>query len=283
MGNQLVNCAICNQDHTIALQKAKSLYSEDMFDIVSCKHCNLVYVNPRQNWGKKRLILESMIADTSFHDKSDRDKYIYESILNYVETYQKPSRILDVGCSTGRLLSEAKKRGWDVYGVELNRSCADYCKNKESINIFQGETFESNFPDNYFDVIVMVHSIEHLYNLRDDIKKINKMLKPSGLIYIMTPNFDNYLIKIFKMLKIVPNETDALDPTGHTYMFTAGSMSKLLASNGFKIKNISAGISGNFLFRNRKNIFMHVIFKPLIRLIGMLNGGSTLTVLAEKV
>ena len=42
-----VNCNICNTDETRLFCLSKSKYSDDIFSIVKCRNCGLVYVNPR--------------------------------------------------------------------------------------------------------------------------------------------------------------------------------------------------------------------------------------------
>jgi len=131
-----------------------------------------------------------------------------------------------------------------------------------------------------FDVVVMIHSIEHLYNLRKDIKKISDMLKKNGTIYIMTPNFKNYLINGLQKIKLISKNIDRLDPTGHPYMFTIKTLTKILTDNGFKIIRCTAGISGNFLLK--KNKFLYIVLQPLFKFLSIFNIGSTLIAVASK-
>jgi len=284
MERENVTCAICDKNNTTLICQTKSLYSDEMFLIVKCNKCGLIYVNPRQKWSCKKLIIEYADVVKNFVKKDGDNYVVYKHILNFIESIKKKKgKFLDIGCSTGGALIEAKKRGWEVYGIELNKSCANFCINK-GIEIFQGETYEANFPDNFFDAIIMVHSIEHLYNLNKDFRKIKCMLKSGGLIYIMTPNFNNYLIRILKKLHLISENFDKLDPTAHAYYFTKSSLKKLLISNGFNIKKVKAGISGDFLLKDN-NTFkkaLYLFIKPILILISLFDPGSTLIALAEK-
>jgi len=119
---ETVDCAICGHDDSSKLCKVKSLYSDELFDIIQCKQCQLVYVNPRQKWAIKRNNLENRESENAFHTISDRDDHVYNYVLDDILNYKKPSDILDIGCSTGRFLGKAKERNWNVYGVEVNKS-----------------------------------------------------------------------------------------------------------------------------------------------------------------
>lgn len=277
---ETVNCAICDKDETIKLSEAKSLYKEESFDIVRCKECGLVYVNPRQVWGPKKSSLENYDVAKTFHNISDRDEFVYKFVLDSLGRHVSKGRILDIGCSTGRFLQFARQRGWDSYGVELNKSCAEFCR-QNLINVSRGEVFEAQFEDDFFDAVVMIHSIEHLYNLRKDFKKISKMVKRGGYIYIMTPNFDNYLIRFLQKIGLLSWEIDKLDPTGHPYMFTRKTLRRFLKDNCFDAVKISASVSGNFL-EKIKNRVLRKFFKPFIFILSLLNGGSTLVAIAKR-
>ena len=53
--------------------------------------------------------------------------------LKYFKKINKSWQDPDVGCATGFLLDQARKQGWEVYGVELSAWAVDYAKNKPCI------------------------------------------------------------------------------------------------------------------------------------------------------
>jgi len=48
----------------------------------------------------------------------------FDVILGRIEAIVSPGRFLDVGCSLGTSLVAARKRGWEVKGIELSRPVA---------------------------------------------------------------------------------------------------------------------------------------------------------------
>lgn len=282
---EYISCCICDIDDTRLIMKAKSLYSYDYFNIVRCKKCGLIYVNPRIKIEQKKENLK-MLENVEYFEKSRlRDNLIYQNVLNEIESINKiKGKILDIGCATGGFLLKAKERGWETYGVEINKNCAKFARQKYNLNVFAGELEDAKFPSQYFDVVVMIHVIEHLYNPLTVIIEIYRILKERGLLYIITPNFNNYIVKFAKKLGYL-KEVDKIDPTGHPYMFTKYSLKILLARGGFNILNIKDGIT---LLRCKRKLlsnnfrFLNYPVSLLLTSINKLGGGSSICAVCRK-
>ncbi len=79
-------------------------------------------------------------------------------ILEYIAS-QAGGTLLDIGCGLGWLLSALPEK-WNKYGIELSKVAAEFARRFG--NIFYGPLSESPHPENFFDVVVMHHVIEHL-------------------------------------------------------------------------------------------------------------------------
>ena len=128
--------------------------------------------------------MTAMADDFYTHEEAGRRRSA-DSILKYLKKINKKGRILDVGCATGFLLDQARKQGWEVYGVELSAWAVDYAKNKLQLpNITQGSLKDANYPDNFFDVVVLKDVIEHLTDPKETLEQIRHVLKPAGIIVL---------------------------------------------------------------------------------------------------
>jgi len=102
-------------------------------------------------------------------------------VQNFLYTLPKDVRILDVGCGEGVLVEEYRKRGYDISGVDLNY---------ESEYVSLGNVLNLQYPDDSFDVILMLDIFEHL-RLEDQSKalsEIKRVLRPKGNLLISIPN-----------------------------------------------------------------------------------------------
>ncbi len=160
----------------------------------------------------------------------ERKKHI-EDVNNEISFINslKPGKILDVGCGLGYLLSGINNQ-WDKYGVEISNFCYKYAKRWGKIYI--GDLSESNYKNNYFDVIVLHHVIEHIDDPIKIILKIKNILNKNGYFIIGTPDFDSGCARLFK------NNYRLLKDSTHISLFSNDSMHRFLRDYGFKIKYV---------------------------------------------
>jgi len=113
----------------------------------------------------------------------------YNKLLDEFEPYRRLNRMLDVGCGRGWFLMEARKRGWSVFGSEYSSTAVDICRAND-INMKEGALTADCF-DEGFDVITSFEVIEHINNPNVELDLITRFLRPGGLFYCTTPNFNS--------------------------------------------------------------------------------------------
>jgi SAM-dependent methyltransferase len=104
-------------------------------------------------------------------------------------------RVLDLGCGTGRHLIYLSKKGFEVYGLDASPKALEIAEKWLSEENEKAELqlhrMEHEFPydNDFFDAIISIQVIHH--NLIEDIiytvSEIERILKPSGVIYITFP------------------------------------------------------------------------------------------------
>jgi SAM-dependent methyltransferase len=140
-------------------------------------------------------------------------------------------KVLDIGCATGALLAELKKRGWGTTGVEICKEEAEYARKERSLDVRSLPLEEGNFASCSFDAVLASHLIEHLNNPGSLVKEVGRILKPGGRFIVTTPNISGFQAKIFKGAW----RSAIFD---HLYLFSVKTLSELLKRNGFKIEKI---------------------------------------------
>jgi 2-polyprenyl-3-methyl-5-hydroxy-6-metoxy-1,4-benzoquinol methylase len=97
--------------------------------------------------------------------KYDNEIYVQGTIgeCDFIEKeieYNKASRILDIGCGTGRHSIELAKRGYSVTGIDLSESQLKRAKEKASEQnlqiVFQKHDARNPHFSNDFDLIIML-------------------------------------------------------------------------------------------------------------------------------
>ncbi len=254
-----VECNLCGKDNYEILYKPKfKKIDKRHFDttsidshkyhgqIVRCKNCNLVYVNPRAE--QKKIIKAYADVESLGYLKEKKQKYRdAKKILKLIENYQKPGKLLDLGCFVGFFLRQAERQGWDVYGVEPSRWAVSIANKLGLKNVKQGSLESVKLKDNFFDAVVMIEVIEHLDNPYKVLTLLNKKLKIGGTLAIVTPKFDSIYSKLLK------NNWWFIENV-HLYYFTEKTISKILKKTGFKIIKIK---------RQYKTFLLSYIFDKL--------------------
>ncbi len=161
----------------------------------------------------------------------------YHDLLDQFESERQTNRILDVGAGYGFFLEIAKKRGWEVYATEITQSAIDLCREK-GITVFEGPVESIDFGDLTFDVVVSIEVLEHLNNPGIFVAGIHKILRPNGLFYLTTPNFDSTLRYWLK------ERYDVIGYPNHLCYYTPKTIKRLMESSGFKSEEIrTTGLS----------------------------------------
>lgn len=231
---EYVKCDLCGSGDVALLFTAKDInqLKKGLFNIVKCRKCGLVYVNPRPTKQEiSKFYPKSYFLGTNFKTTLKSD--VSQSQFSKIEKIKKPGKILDIGCGSGEFLAIARQNNWEVYGVEISKIATKYAKEKFGMNVFTGELLETNYPNEYFDVVTMWQVLEHLPNPSEVLTEINRILKNDGLLVVAVPNINSYQARIFKEFWF------HLDAPRHLYHFEPDTLKKMLRKNGFKVLKIN--------------------------------------------
>ncbi len=170
----------------------------------------------------------------------------------------KKFSILDIGC--GNHSASVTKKYFpecEYYGLDketYNNSEYDF----KLMNKFYRLDLENDslvaIPDNFFDVVIMNHVIEHIVNGIEVVESLSKKIKKGGRIYIETPSVKSL------SLPSQPGTLNFCDDKTHKKIYNLIDVVNALIKNNFKI--IKAGTR-----RDKVGIFFspYFIAKRLIK------------------
>lgn len=200
-------CNLCGSQESITLYagsiadvecSASRYYSSSRkyayhFPIVQCASCKLV----RSGWMDDEATLRSIysqIEDPDYEVEVDNRMRTGKSYLGWISRFcNEPRCLLDIGCSTGIFLYLANQKGWKVFGLEPSNWAASIASHRVlSDEISIGTLEEADFPAEYFDAITLWDVLEHLASPSDALNRINRWLKPSGWLFLNTPNISSF-------------------------------------------------------------------------------------------
>lgn len=236
-------CPICSSTNL----KEKNGYKNAF--LVECKNCNFIFSQRIPT----DLELEQHYTNYPVAKLTPMTIIRFQELLDAFEKYRQKNNILDVGCGDGYFLEEAKKRNWNTIGTEYNTGSIERCRLK-GIEVFNGKLKEiTKLENNYFDVITSFEVLEHINNPQEEIKSFWKLLRPGGIVYLTTPNFNSI------SRRILGDKWNIIYYPEHLSYYTLKSIKRLFEDNGFRlIQHRSTGISVDRL----KNSYMQIKGMP---------------------
>lgn len=149
----------------------------------------------------------------------------------------KPRRVLNIAC--GMLLKPdfLKDVRADFYGIDIDKRAIN-----RKVKFCNIDKQKVPFPDNYFDLIICVYSVEH-FATRKVFSEARRLLKRNGKFIFVTTNAANPLFAFERKMKLRKYYYRRVVGFEELYPAfyrtnTSGEIEKVLQRNGFKISKM---------------------------------------------
>lgn len=188
----IVRCPACGECGSVALGGIApgltvSLAGRDFYQppyqILECANCSLLY--------KSAVLADEAL--TAYYEHLDFTKWEIpgffpneRAVLDILRLLPTNSKILDFGCSSGRLLAPLVRR-YACYGVEINAAAAKVAEAK-GLRILPSDDWIQS--DELFDAIVLMDVFEHLSSPSTLLQQLTRHLKRGGVLIVGTGNAD---------------------------------------------------------------------------------------------
>ena len=154
-------------------------------------------------------------------------------VENLIETYH-PRKVLDVGCAKGFLVECFLDYGVEAYGVDISSYALSKAPIKVRPLLRQVDlNYEPiPFPDECFDLIICLDTLEHISELNNALGEMSRCLKKSGRIYTKIPK---------------PEHPDVKKDATHVSLYSKVAWEDIFTKHCFKVKTIWPKSRGNIL------------------------------------
>lgn len=236
------SCSLCRE------KNYKVLYKKDNFNIVQCRNCDLIFVNPclSQSVINKKYNQSYYIRPKKAGPKhlgyidynqrylTGKEQWRNQLTLDKIESYKKQSKkLLDVGAATGFFVRDAKTRGWQAEGLEISAWAVNYARQKLKVKMTLSDLKSAKFKNNSFNAVIMNDFLEHVQDPLAELIEANRILKHDGVIYIETLNFDGLI-----NTKLIGKEYVYIAPSLHLTYFAKKQLIAMLGKACFKVLKI---------------------------------------------
>ena len=231
-----VPCPLCSSEDRDRLFVSR-LYADEV-PVVRCRACGLLYQSPRPRdedlasmydekyyTGRDARAGDYTYADERSEGEDARRRASLR--MDRIESMVPRGRILDVGCSFGSLLEEARRRGWDPLGVDVSEYAAMHCRERLGIPVHLGSIEMAPLEKGSARVVHMSEVVEHLAHPREAIRKVAQALEPGGLVVVGTANAAS-------VARVARGSRWGYFMPGHVVFFSARLLRRLLEEEGFE-------------------------------------------------
>jgi len=148
-----------------------------------------------------------------------------------------PSRILDLGCSSGLLAERLRQLGHHVTGVDVNEfeGITDRTDHFVKADLNDGIPSEAGSG---FDIVLAADVLEHVMNPAALLGQIREVLAPSGTAVLCVPNIAHWYPRVRSTLGLFDYDQRGILDSTHLRFFTRRSLMKLVERRGFGIRRI---------------------------------------------
>ena len=172
-------------------------------ELACCQSCGTVQKILSKEWYKEtgRIYKEYSIYAQSegseqrcFTSNSGASCTRSSAIISWISKnidLREEGRLLDIGCGNGSFLRTFHEAhpSWTMIGAELD---SRYRLRVEEITgvekLYTGDVADLEIK---FDLITMIHSLEHIPNPISYIRKLRSLLNPNGLLFIEVPDLES--------------------------------------------------------------------------------------------
>lgn len=232
------DCPLC--DHPAA--NARQLFRAHGMHIMACASCGFVYSRevllPGAEQARYRQSQSSQANQVLKVNEAYRflEQKKAEYVVGRLAQCSQPAALLDVGCSNGTLLEQARRQAWQTYGIELGETAVQSCLEK-GLQVVHG-SFPQDLPADWpaMDAVTLFDVLEHLPSPRQSLQQMTACLKQGGLLLVQVPNQRSLLLAI-------EQQKNNNYCHGHWSYFTPRTLQGLLEEEGFACLHLETYIS----------------------------------------
>lgn len=220
-----MECLICGDEVTEVI--TDTLRDGQKSNVYYCRECDLGFLDNNKNQEE----LMNYYRDTYRTDSPEKifgDFFAFQKdrIDIIVPHINKNTKLLEVGCSAGMFLSHVKDLCGEIAGLDYDIRSSKFTEETCKCRVYAND---SDLPEQYFDIVCMFQTLEHVHDPKEFLARVCKSLKPDGLLYVEVPNIHDALVSTYD----IPLHHRFFFHKSHLWYFSMKSLLSLMDLVGF--------------------------------------------------
>lgn len=225
-----------------ASNNVKLFFTKDGFEYLKCTNCNSLFCSPRPTKDQLDSLYHNSESSTFWSNvffpsvvESRRLKLFAPKAKKIAQMIKdknlQVSSICDVGAGHGLFLEELKKElpGVSYYAIEPDHNSSNICRSKGIITLESTAENAAEWWDK-FDLIICSEVIEHVFNVKEFITCLFKLLKNGGHCLVTGLGYEGFdILTLGEKSKSVspPHHLNFLSIDGFTKVFKSSNFSEV--------------------------------------------------------
>ena len=224
---------ICQNENLETILETKG------YKLCKCLSCKIIFAHKNK---QKNLDSEKVYENYYKKETASRFGTIVEQVVK-VFRFMCAYKVSNLNPRAKSILDIGSGRGWMLYfmrkyfkynrtvGTQIALNAYIFSKKKLKLEIYNKDLLELSFKDK-FDIISILHVLEHVKNVELYVEKIHELLNTKGLLFIEVPNYNAWVRRLTQKHWL------ALDLKHHLIFFTPSSLIALLKKYNLETKKI---------------------------------------------
>src|ERR1039458_10326559 len=228
------DCAVCGsrKKQRVFEQKVSKVRILEGYTVVVCQECGFAYADDIPEQGA----FDAYYRDLSKYEYQHRGgqesandearlRDVAATLCGLIPSPQ--ARILEIGCSTGRLLALLKERGYhNVWGLDPAPACAASGRQLYDVTVLTQSVADLAKSEEKFDFLILVGVLEHIRDLGMALHTMHKVLAENARVYLDVPDATQ-----FADWPDAPFQQFSME---HINFFSGASLANLIRAHGFE-------------------------------------------------
>jgi 2-polyprenyl-3-methyl-5-hydroxy-6-metoxy-1,4-benzoquinol methylase len=199
-GNPQEACPFCGAGEFKVVHRLES--GGARLALARCRGCGLHFTDPRPSRAfLSRLYSGDYHAELRVEGGSERTfGPKYHRYADWIDHFVGQGRALDIGCSTGLLVSLLARRGYRAEGVEINPATAEWGRRHYGVPIYAEPFEECGFAKGSFDVVTLTDVLEHTLHPLYFLQTVARVLAPRGFVLVTFPDIKSLESRYYYLL-----------------------------------------------------------------------------------
>ncbi len=253
-------CPLCDSKSASVKVETKDygfFTCENNFTFMECADCSGLYLRNRPLLSQLDQIYPNEYTAFNPSNKSSLVQKARDSVqlkkYHYLRPHIQPDdAILEFGCGAGELLQaikRAKGQSHKLVGIDFSDVAAKDLR-ENGIEFWNGDLLDYEGSSGAFGAVILNQVIEHVAFPTKVVGKINKLLRPGGVVYMETPALGAWDAKLLPL-----KYWGGWHAPRHFFVFSADTLSRVLREQGFEVIAVSY-IFSPFLWANSIQFYL---------------------------